>query len=212
MINWNDVRDLHVTKKLIEILNKWFNVEVIFSDNNHKIRSHHLERDYEFVNYFLNVQMGQKFGTEYLNQDIEKIGEQLNHAKEGLMEYDSFYPHVKGLAAKIVVDGEFLGTVFAYPFIKDSITSEEVQEIISKMIEYGASEKDAKSAVGHLKRMRTTEGDHCREITSLVAEEIATFHEEITKREDRIHELNSELGDKYRYHSMIGKSKKMQQI
>ncbi|MCK5883869.1 MAG: sigma 54-interacting transcriptional regulator, partial [Bacteriovoracaceae bacterium] len=46
----------------------------------------------------------------------------------------------------------------------------------------------------------------------LVAEEMATYHYEITKREERISELNSELGQKYRYHTMIGKSKNMQKI
>ena len=39
-----------------------------------------------------------------------------------------------------------------------------------------------------------------------------TYHNEIKKREELIGDLNSELGDRYRYHSMIGKSKQMQKI
>ena len=46
----------------------------------------------------------------------------------------------------------------------------------------------------------------------LISNEIITYHNEIKKREELIGDLNSELGDRYRYHSMIGKSKQMQKI
>jgi transcriptional regulator with PAS, ATPase and Fis domain len=46
----------------------------------------------------------------------------------------------------------------------------------------------------------------------VVSEELSSFHYEISKREERISELNSELGTKFRYHNMIGKSKAMQKI
>jgi len=212
MINWQEMGNLHVICKLQEILGKWFNVEVIFSDMNYKIRSHHFDKDYPFKNHFLKVQIAQQFGSERLLQDIESVSEKLLEGDVNMMEYESVIPHVKGLASKVVVDHECLGFVFAYPYVKDSISAEEISEIVQNICKLGASEEDTKAAVSHLKKMRTTEGDHSRDLIELVAEEVSTFHEEITKREERIHELNSELGDKYRYHSMIGKSKKMQVI
>jgi transcriptional regulator with PAS, ATPase and Fis domain len=51
-----------------------------------------------------------------------------------------------------------------------------------------------------------------KELLYIVADEVGTFHQEISKREARIMDLNSELGNKYRYHNLIGKSKKMQQV
>ncbi|OFZ25990.1 MAG: hypothetical protein A2381_09660 [Bdellovibrionales bacterium RIFOXYB1_FULL_37_110] len=212
MINWQEMGKLHVICKLQEILGKWFNIEVIFSDMNYKVRSHHLDKDYQFKNHFLKVQIAQQFGSDRLLQDIEAVSEKLLESDASLMEYESVIPCVKGLASKVIVDHECLGFVFAYPYVKDSITTEEISEIIQNLTKLGASEENSKAAVSHLKKMRTTEGDHSRDLIELVAEEVATFHEEITKREERIHELNSELGDKYRYHSMIGKSKKMQVI
>ena len=212
MINWKEMSELHVISKLEEILAKWFNVEVIYSDVNYKIRSNQLTKDYHFTNHFLKVQLAQNFGNQYLCQDIEKRGEEILESEEICYEYDSCLPHVKGLVSKVISEGECIGFVFVYPYLKDSITSNEIKELISSMKELGVSNDDAESAVEHLKRMRTTEGDHCKALVELVSEEIETFYEEITKREERIHELNSELGDKYRYHSMIGKSKKMQHI
>ena len=46
----------------------------------------------------------------------------------------------------------------------------------------------------------------------LVAQEIVTLHLEISSRENRIKELNKELGSRYKYDNMIGKSKPMQTL
>ena len=54
--------------------------------------------------------------------------------------------------------------------------------------------------------------NYFQELVGLIANEILTYHNEIKKREELIGDLNSELGDRYRYHSMIGKSKQMQKI
>lgn len=48
------------------------------------------------------------------------------------------------------------------------------------------------------------------ELVDLVAEEIVTFYTEISKREERINLLNDQLGERYSYNAMIGKSKPMQ--
>src|SRR3989339_1076076 len=133
MINWQEMGKLHVICKLQEILGKWFNIEVIFSDMNYKVRSHHLDKDYQFKNHFLKVQIAQQFGSDRLLQDIEAVSEKLLESDASLMEYESVIPCVKGLASKVIVDHECLGFVFAYPYVKDSITTEEISEIIQNL-------------------------------------------------------------------------------
>jgi transcriptional regulator with PAS, ATPase and Fis domain len=53
---------------------------------------------------------------------------------------------------------------------------------------------------------------YLRELVELVSQEVMTFHTEVTKRQERINELNSELGNRYSYHNMIGKSKSIQDL
>jgi len=50
------------------------------------------------------------------------------------------------------------------------------------------------------------------EICDLMAQEIVVLHLEISSREERIKELNKELGNRFRYDNMIGKSKPMQSL
>ncbi len=213
MIKWDEISKLHVIVKLEQILNRWFSVEQIFTDNHDKIQSGQLEKDYKFNNHFLKVQMGLPHGYNLLTQDIEKASQELNSKEEMTHLFSTSYPHIHGIAAKIEVDGEVFGTVYAYPFVSHDTTDAEIKELEQALInDHGATEGDAKAAIESVKKLNTESLEYLTELVDLVSDEIETFHSEISKREERIHELNSELGDKYRYHMMIGKSKAMQKI
>lgn len=212
MINWKEMRNLHVISKLEEILSKWYGVEIVWADSHCQIQSDHLEKAHEFKNHFLKVQMHMPHGHEFLKQDIEKYTDVMQEENVQTMIYDSSIPHMKGVCSKVVLDGEYLGTIFAYPFVSAEMTDDEREELVAHMVKCGASESDAKGSLGHVKKMYPREMESLQELSELVSEEVMEFHAEISKREDRINELNSELGDKYRYHMMIGKSKKMQTI
>ncbi len=212
MINWKELGKLHVISKLETILGKWFNVELLYTDTNYKIRSQHFDKDYVFKSQFLKVYFGMDYGRELVEQDIERFTQTLMNSKDEIVSYDSFFPHVKGLAAKLIIDGEVVGSVVAYPFINENLTSAEFDELKKKMVECGATEQDINLAVESIKRLTAKDLDYFKELVGLVAEEITTYHGEISKREARIQELNSELGNKYRYHTMVGKSKQMQAI
>ena len=212
MINWKTIGDLHVIQKLEQIVERWFGVELFYTDEHGRIQSNLFDKNYEFSNHFMKVQMHSNHGHQYLTQDVERALEHFATCEDESWFFDSFFSGVKMVASKIVVEGEFQGIAFAYPFVMDDFCSDEESELIKKLVDVGATESDAKSCTEHLKRVSSEEQAYFVELISLVAEEIATFHSEIAKREERINELNSELGTKYRYHSMIGKSKKMQQI
>jgi two-component system response regulator HupR/HoxA len=212
MIDWKNIKDLHVNKKMEQLIGKWFGVDIFYTDKYGNIQSAITEKDYDFESHFFKVQMHMPYGQEYLSQDIEKGIEKLNDSDGQCFYYDSFFPHVRAFAAKIEVEGEFLGAVFAYPYVTDQVTSKEIQEIVDKMVECGATAEDAQGACDHLKRLQVHEYEYLRELIGLVAEEVATVYEEVAKRESRIMDLNAELGNKYRYHNIIGKSKPMQKI
>lgn len=212
MINWKEMCELHVISKLEEITLKWFGAEMLFADTHNKVRSNHLNKDFKSHNSFFKMQIGIDYGSEFLAQDLEKINEHFHSTEDKVIEFSSFFPHVKGVAAKIEVDGEFLGTAIAYPFVEELLSPKEINSLVEAIVECGVDKSDAIRCVEGMKKLSHQDRDYLQEIMTLVAEEVMTFHDEITKRENRISELNSELGDKYRFHSMIGKSKKMQTI
>ena len=212
MINWQDMGKLHVISKLESILGKWFDVEMFYTDHHGKLWSNHAQKDYGFKSHFMKVQMQTPHGHEFLAEDIDKMVDLLASGKEEVVVYQSYYKNVKGVAFPIKVEGEFAGAVFVYPFVLDTTTSAEIDELKKQMVATGTSESDAAAACEKVKKMWPREMEYVKELVGLSAEEIVSFHEEITKRENQIHELSSQVGEKYRYHSMIGKSKKMQAI
>lgn len=212
MIDWKNVTDLHVSKRLEDIIQKWFGVDLFYTDKHGNIQTDIFNKEYDLKSPFFKTQLSLSYGQEYLKQDVENVITELQESDKQCMYFDTFFPHVRVFSAKIVVDGEFQGAVFAYPYVKDSISSSELETIKHKFLECGANDEDATQAVDSLKRVQLHEVQYIRELVALVGEEISTVSEEIMKREKRILDLNSELGNKYRYHNMIGRSKNMQQI
>ena len=211
MINWKQTSELHVIQKLEEVIGKWFGVEVFFTDEHLKIRGALLDKEHDFRNDFLKIQLSLDFGLQYLTQDIEKAIENFNETQgKKAMYYNSFFTGIRGMAAPIIIDGEFKGAVFAAPYVPSSFDSDEAHALTAQLAECGANSEDAKIAVEGLARLTIQDKENLTELIELVAEEVATFHSEITLREERILELNSELGSKYRFHNLIGKSQKMQ--
>lgn len=213
MINWKEISELHVIQKLETIVGKWFGVEVFFADEHGNIKSQLLNKDYDFRNDFVKIQLSQSYGADMLAQDIENIYKKLQeNENDEAMYYNTDFEGVRGMAAPIWVDGEFKGAVFGYPYVPSSFTEDEADKVVKKMVELGAGSADAKVAVEGLVRLSVQDKEYIKELVEVVAQECGTFHTEITKREERIQDLNSELGSKYRYHNLIGKSKKMQVI
>ncbi len=213
MINWQETINLHAIVCVEALLKRWFNVEVLYVDASNNIHGKVLDPDYAYGSLFFKMQMALPHGRDYLEQDLEQIQSKLKTSSDKLVIQDSFISGIKMAAAPIVQEGEYLGCIVAYPYVASSITSAEIQIITEKMAAcFNQDPQDQVLAIEHLKRMRTTEGDHFQELLKLVSEEVVAFHREIREREERIHMLNTELGDKFRFHNMVGKSRKMQQI
>jgi hypothetical protein len=82
MMNWQDIKKLHVVSKLEGILGKWFDVDLVFADSYGKLQSEHLSKTYAFRSHFMKVQMQMPYGHEFLQQDMEKITEHMAEAKD----------------------------------------------------------------------------------------------------------------------------------
>jgi len=212
MIDWKVIKDLHANKRLEQVIGRWFGVDIFYTDKHGNIQSNIFEKDYEFVSHFFKIQSRLQHGQEFLNQDIEKGLDHLSENPDLSFYFDSFFPHVRMISARIEAEGEFLGAVFAYAYVTDQASSADIKQIGEKLVECGATEDDSKWACDHIKKLKFHEYEYLKELIGLVAQEVSTVYEEVNKREARIMDLNAELGNKYRYHNIIGKSKKMQEI
>src|SRR5690606_12618629 len=112
----------------------------------------------------------------------------------------------------IMIENDFMGTVVALGFFKDAANAQRLTEVRERLAAFGASLDQVESAVQKFKFLDDADREHFTELVELVAQEVVTLHVEITTRENRIKELNKELGSRYKYDNMIGKSKPMQSL
>ncbi len=211
MINWDEFEHIHVIKKLKEILNSWWNIDVVFTDEQGQMRGANLNA----ANY-CNPAVSFLLAKDNLK---ESLGELVKKSLTDLRSSDNRYAVRKWDAAgfdvavvPILIDNEFMGSVVALGFLKDVEQPQRLSEVQERLGIFGASADVIEQALARIKFIDEADREHFLDLVELVSQEVVTLHLEISSRENRIKELNKELGSRYKYDSMIGKSKPMQNL
>lgn len=208
VINWDEFEHIHVIKKLKHILGAWWNIDIVFTDERG-----HLKGFDRAKTHFFNPGTG-----VYLNRDaaLDNLAELVTKTIDDLRLSENRYSIRKwdmtgydvGIFP-IMIENDFMGCVVATGFLKDQ-APQRLQEIRERLAAFGGSNDVIEASLSKIKYVDGPDREHFVELVELVAQEVITLHLEITSRENRIRELNKELGSRYKYDNMIGKSKPMQ--
>lgn len=211
MINWEELKHIHVIKKLDEVLSSWFNTAILIADGHGMILNHVKGEKPNCKNMLMQLILQSPNGQEFMEAYSTQVASKLAKSDKPLEVVDGPLPNTKALFAKVKVDGEFLGTVFAWPFLPAELTTSDKDSLKKAAIQFGLNANDVERAVEGLKAVADANLYYMQELVQLVAQEIETLHQEISTREERINALNKQLGVRYRYDNIIGKSKPMQE-
>ena len=211
MINWDDFEHIHVIKKLKHILHAWWNIDIVFTDERGQLKGFggdKISYANAAINYIVHKESMQTSLAGLVSTSIQDL--RLSNNRYQLKKWD-----VTGFDVcifPIVIENDFVGTVVAMGFFKDSPTSERLSEVRERLAAFGCSADLIEKSLGKFQYLDDANRSHFCELVELVAQEIVTLHVEISSREDRISELNKELGNRFKYDNMIGKSKPMQSL
>jgi transcriptional regulator with PAS, ATPase and Fis domain len=211
MINWDEFEHIHVIKKLKQILNHWWNIDIVFTDERGHLKGMNL-KDNAFSNPAVGLYFSKDNAIDAFQDTVAKAIEDLKVSGNRFCfkKWDTAGYDIAIIP--IHIENDFMGTVVAGGFLKDNATPQRLSEIRERLAIFGASADLIEQAIGKIKYVEDQDREHFLELVELVAQEIVTLHLEITSRENRIKELNKELGSRYKYDSMIGKSKPMQNL
>ena len=211
MINWNDFEHIHVIKKLKQILHSWWSVDIIFTDE----RGHLKGLDAEKVG-FINPAISMLIQKDAIKASLAEL---VSSTVQEFRTTNNQYVFKKWDAVgfdvcvfPILIENDFVGTVVATGFFNDSVDSNRISEVKERLAAFGCSTDLIEKSLSKIQYLETANKQHFCQLVELVAQEIVTLHVEISSREDRITELNKELGNRFRYDNMIGKSKPMQSL
>jgi DNA-binding NtrC family response regulator len=213
MINWEELKHIHVIRKLEGILAQWFNTEIFFVDERGQIRNYDpMDRQREFKNPLSATLLPKEKGRELVLKAIASANETLFKSGQSRLVLAGPAGVETLVLSRISVDNDFLGSVVAFSFIEKAVPAEARAKAKAAIEALGLDGEAFDQAVSRLKVLEGGEKKYFLELVDLVAQEIVTFHTEISKREERISELSQELGTRYSYDSMIGKAKPMQEL
>lgn len=209
MINWDEFEHIHVIQKLKQILQAWWNIDVVFTDERGQLRGFDKEKA-QFANPGVFQLLEKEAATQSLAETVAKSIDELRQS-------DSSYSLRKWDMAgfdtcifPIVIDNDFMGTVVAMGFLNGTDSAHRLTEVRERFAAFGIKADTIETSLSKFKCLEEQEKGHFCELVELVSQEVITLHLEITSRENRIQELNKELGSRYKYDNMIGKSKPMQ--
>ncbi|MCB0366106.1 MAG: sigma 54-interacting transcriptional regulator [Bdellovibrionaceae bacterium] len=212
MINWDEFEHIHVIKKLKQILSSWWNIDIIFTDERGHLRGVD-PKTTKFCNPAVNTFLNKDSAMDNLADTISKSIEDLRMSENrySIRKWDTAGFDIA--IVPILIDNDFMGTVVAMGFVKDVTNNgQRLNEIRERLAIFGASADIIEQSLSKIKYVEDQDREHFLELVELVSQEIITLHLEITTRENRIKELNKELGSRYKYDNMIGKSKPMQNL
>lgn len=210
MINWDEFEHIHVIKKLKHILNTWWHIDVLFTDERGHLKGFDRSKQHLVnpgVNTYLQKDSALDSLAELVTKSIEDL--RLSENRYAIRKWDMTGFDVAVLP--IMIENDFMGCVVALGFLKEE-QPQRLQDLRERLIAFGASHDIVESAISRTKCLDGADREHFVELVELVAQEVITLHVEITSRENRIKELNKELGSRYKYDNMIGKSKPMQSL
>jgi transcriptional regulator with PAS, ATPase and Fis domain len=210
-INWDEFEHIHVIKRLRHILSSWWNVDVVFTDERGQLKGFDGSKA-SYSNpgaaFVLSRETAQQNLSEFVSRTIDDL--RISENRFSIKKWDMAGWDV-GIFP-IMIENDYMGTVVAVPFLKDHTSDTRLSEVRERLAAFGANNETIEKSLGKLKYLDEADRGHFCELVSLVAEEVVTLHLEISRREDRIRELNKELGSRYKYDNMIGKSKPMQSL
>lgn len=213
MINWDELRHIHVIRKLEQIMAKWFDMEIFFLNERGQVQNYDpLDRQREFKNPLCANLLPKDQGRELLLNAMVEANEKCVDTQERHLVLEGPTGIEKLIIAPISFEKDFLGSVLAYSFIDTKVDGEKKKKAAEKIDKLGMDGALFSSAVDRLKPLEPGEKKYFFELMEFVAQEIVAWHTEIKKREDRIHALHNQLETRHRYDQMIGKSKPMQDL
>jgi two-component system response regulator HupR/HoxA len=217
LINWPELTNLRVIRKLSEIIRSRWNLGIAFTDSEGNIRAVPEGTVYEFDREMCQLVANTKEGFDACCGTLRDVTLTLRdeHADQG----DVPKPHWRTCHAgmievgvPIVIRGKFLGAVFVSGFIKKDAGEHQKDEVVSLVRRYGVDPEAAKKSIQAVPVLGEANLDYLTELIELIVEEIVSFQTELYKKERRITQLNKELVTRYQYGSIIGKSRSMQDV
>ena len=210
-IQWEDFDKLHVVRRLREIIGNWWKIQVNFTDNKGFLRG---VPEGKFFNPLNPV-------SQAITANDKGFNDCVAEARQTTVDTMSsksarVYRCKSGFSAvsvPIQVNGTYLGCVFGDGFL----SAESVEEQKARISNYAErllpdQHADLMQHIDELPVLGEKDINYLTELVTLVVDEIIVMQKSISDHVSKVNELSNELGTRFGFDNMIGKSAVMQDL
>lgn len=209
-VRWQDFDKLHVIRRLRQLVGKWWKVQLNFTDEKGFVRGVPQGRFFNPINSVCKGITGDDKGFKGCMGTVKKTTIDASSIKAPKLS--RCHAGFSTLAFPIRVDGKYLGCVFGDGFLVSETEKEQKVLIKDYLRSQFPGKEDIQKFVDELPVLSSKDVEYLSELIQIVVDEILMTQANLSHAEKQVNELKSELGTRYGFDQMIGKSTPMQNL
>jgi len=208
----DDYLNLHVIRKMRDIVNRWFKVDIFLVDEEGRIMGTTADKPFDTTNPLFKI-LGQSEACNFMvTRSFSETAKKVKKQGSNEVKLYEAYAGLRRFVAPVYADGNFQGYVTAEGLRTEPFSDAEKKAIIAEMPDRNLNQAQLEEAFTKIPILSDNNMSIIRDLTKFVVEEILAFHKEISVKDKQISQLNEEIGTRYKFDAIIGRSKPMVQV
>ena len=218
VVNWQDFDKLIMIRKLRDLVGEWWNVQMHFTDEKGLLRGVPSGKFFSPLNPISEAIVKDPKGFNWTMEEVKKTTINASISKRPqVVRNDSGF---SALFVPLRVKGKNLGCVFADGFLSEVSLSEQKSQVRNYLYKvFGAQAEDMICYIDELPVLAEKDLHYLCELIKLVASEMIQAQVHLSRMRKNLHDerkkvaqLTGELGGRFHFSKMVGKSQQMQQL
>ena len=202
------LEELHIVRKVRETVRRWWGIELSFTDAKGFVLDHGKGIIIPPQNQVCTACLGDREGLRRCNQSIEQAVAKLGE-KPALL--GPCHMGLEIVGARIEFGGERQGSLFACGFLVGERAEAARAGALAESHALQLSLEEP-AAFDSIQRIEAREVPRLADLMETTVLEIFDYQRAVREREERISDLQQELGGRYRFADIIGKSEPMRRL
>ncbi|PZR09914.1 MAG: sigma-54-dependent Fis family transcriptional regulator [Archangium gephyra] len=212
-MDYERYQNLHTIVMLRDILRKWWRAELCFADKNGTVIEWSKGQITPPPNDFCRLSLFSKEGFRRCSASVRVLHEKFKSSRK--LRRSQFHECHLGFSivgAPLYVENEYEGMLFVEGFARQEISPREAEQLKAKITELNPGTTDLDRALERIPQSDDRETEKICDLLEFGANEIANFESELSKKDETIQSLSTELSDRYKFENIIGKSNAMIEV
>jgi two-component system, NtrC family, response regulator HupR/HoxA len=206
-------QNLHTLIMLRDVIRKWWRMELSYADKTGTVLDWAKGNIQPPPNDFCRLSLFSKEGFRRCTTSIRVLHDKFKTSKK--LRRSQFHECHLGFAivgAPLYINGEYEGMLFVEGFARQEVSPRESETIKTKIRELNNGATDLERAIERILLMQVPEVEKLSDLLEFGVNEIENYEAELSRRDETIQSLSSELSDRYKFENIIGKSGPMLEV